>query len=553
MTDPKAITEEEWRRIRADQKFALPAALSDAQDLPSILLRYQRELLQSTAMHQVTISEKSRRIGMTWGIGADAVLTAATTKSDGGMDVLYIGYNLDMAREFIDTCAMWARAFSPAASEVSEFMFQDQDENGHEKEIQAFRIRFASGFEIVALTSKPRSLRGRQGYVIIDEAAFHDDLEELLKAALALLIWGGKILVISTHDGADNPFNQLIQEVKEGRKPYNLVVTTFDDALKDGLYERICMVTGKEWSLEAEGKFRSDIRSFYGDGVSEELDCIPKAGGGAYLTRTLLERRMIDGVPILRVAWADEDTYAAEHIRQAEMHEWCERHLKPLLNGLNPNFKSYLGGDFARSGDLSVYWPVQEDQDLVSKPPFLIEARNIPYEQQKQLLFYVLKRLPRFMGAALDATGNGGYLAEVAAQEFGTTRIFEVKLNEGWYGEYMPKYKAAIEDGNFLLPHNADILADHRGIKIVNRVPLVPRNFKEKGSDGMMRHGDSAIAGALAHFVTRQDTVCFDDIDPMKAGRVSNGAYSAGGQDLKIDDNRGWGVVAGGQDYEGFL
>ena len=28
---------------------------------------------------------------------------------------------------------------------------------------------------------RPRSLRGKQGYVIVDEAAFHDDLAELLR------------------------------------------------------------------------------------------------------------------------------------------------------------------------------------------------------------------------------------------------------------------------------------------------------------------------------------------------------------------------------------
>ena len=37
---------------------------------------------------------------------------------------------------------------------------------------------------------------------MIDEAAFHDDLPELLKAALAFTMWGGVVRVISTHNGA---------------------------------------------------------------------------------------------------------------------------------------------------------------------------------------------------------------------------------------------------------------------------------------------------------------------------------------------------------------
>ncbi|WP_237172075.1 hypothetical protein [Pandoraea norimbergensis] len=63
----------------------------------------------------------------------------------------------------------------------------------------------------MALTSRPSNLRGRQGTIVIDEAAFHDQLSELLKAALAMLIWGGRVRVISTHNGTDNAFNELVK------------------------------------------------------------------------------------------------------------------------------------------------------------------------------------------------------------------------------------------------------------------------------------------------------------------------------------------------------
>ena len=120
-------------------------------------------------------------------------------------------------------------------------------------------MKFASGFEIVALASRPRSLRGRQGFVIIDEAAFHDDLKELMKAALALLIWGGKVLVISTHNGEDNYYNTLVKEARSGDKGYGYVRFDFDDALKDGLYQRVCLRTGETWSIEAEAAWRAGM------------------------------------------------------------------------------------------------------------------------------------------------------------------------------------------------------------------------------------------------------------------------------------------------------
>lgn len=64
---------------------------------------------------------------------------------------------------------------------------------------------------------------------MIDEAAFHESLEELLKAALALNMWGAGVRLISTHNGVDNPFNEYIQDAGEGRKDYSVHRITLDD------------------------------------------------------------------------------------------------------------------------------------------------------------------------------------------------------------------------------------------------------------------------------------------------------------------------------------
>ena len=52
--------------------------------------------------------------------------------------------------------------------------------------------------------------------------------------------------------------------------------------------------------------------------------------------------------------------------------------------------------------------------NLSKRVPFVVELVNAPYESQRQILFYLLIGLHRFTAAALDATGNGGYLAEAA-------------------------------------------------------------------------------------------------------------------------------------------
>ncbi|EPY00872.1 Mu-like prophage FluMu protein GP28 [Magnetospirillum fulvum] len=524
---------------------ALSKALPSA-DTPEILLGYQKRLLATVAANAVTVCEKSRRIGVTWGIGAQAVLMAGAERAAGGMDVLYIGYNLDMAREFIAVCGQWAKAFGKAASEVGEFLFRDGDDD-----IQAFRVNFGSGFEIVALASRPRSLRGRQGFVIIDEAAFHDDLGELLKSALALLIWGGKVLVISTHDGAANPFNELVEECRKGRKPYALLRITFNDALDDGLYERVCLKKGETPTPQGKVAWEAEIRAFYGDDADEELDVNPKQGTGVYLPTWLIESRMADGIPVVR--WSQPDAFAqfAEHLRIAETKDFCEGMLKPLLERMNPDLQSFFGWDFARKGDLSVKWPVQLMPNLVRRPPFILELRNIPFEQQKQVGFYVVRRLPRFMAGALDATGNGAYLAEVMAQEFGFDRIAQIHLSEAWYRDAMPKFKAAFEDGTTVLPKDADTLSDHKSIRLVRGVPVIPREGKAggKGEDkkqSAMRHGDSAVAHVLADFATRMDT---PDMDACEASGDHREAAELG--HASGDGWSGWGD-GGNDSWEGF-
>lgn len=497
----------------------------------TVLLPYQQHLIETVASHDVTVCEKSRRIGMTWAIAADGVLRAAATR---GSDVLYVGYNRDMTREFIDTCAMWAQSLGHAAGAVEEYLFREQDEKGADRAIQAFRITFASGFVIDALCSRPRSLRGRQGFVIIDEAAFHDDLGELLKAALALLMWGGKVLVISTHDGVDNAFAQLLDEVRAGKRPYAVVRVTFEDALAAGLYHRICETQGKAWSRDDEVAWATGIRELYGEDAAEELDCVPKASGGKYIARSVLEARTTDA-PVLTFSCDDQFVDLSDDERYGRTARWLNETVLPVLRERAVGGRSYLGEDFGRSGDLSVQWPLIVMPNLDRVTPFVLELRNVPFRQQEQILFAVCDALPQFSGGALDARGNGQFLAEFARQRYGSDTIAEVMLSESWYREHMPPMRAALEDATLTLPRSAAVVDDFRAIEVVNGVARVVE--RTKGKDGR-RHGDSAIACALALFASRT----LDGGPVWVAGsgnNVSRGAF-AGLPEVSAKNLVGW-------------
>lgn len=469
--------------------------------VPAALMGYQQRWVADSSPLKVV--EKSRRTGFTWAEASDNVLTAASSRAANGQNVYYIAYNQDMTIEYIQACGMWAKAFNYAASEVEEGFWDGEDEA--DKHIKIYTIRFpASGFRIVALSSRPSNLRGRQGTIVIDEAAFHDQLDELLKAALAMLIWGGRVRVISTHNGGDNPFNELVTDIRAGKRRGSVHRVPFAEAVTDGLYQRVCLRLGKEWTTDGESAWVTDVYAFYGDGATEELDCVPANSGGAWLSRALIESRMSPDTPVLRWSCKPGFEVLADHLRTAECRDWLQAQLAPLLGRLPADAMSFNGEDFGRTGDLTVHVPLIQAQNLVRRVPFVLELRNVPFRQQEQVAFYLLDRLPRFTGGAFDARGNGQFLAEVAMQRYGPSRISQVMLSEGWYREHMPPVKAALEDGTLDgLPQDPDMLADLRAVEMVRGVPRIP-DRRTTGQDEGKRHGDAAVAIALAYYASRE-------------------------------------------------
>ena len=347
-----------------------------ASPVPAVLMPYQQRWVRDPA--PLKVIEKGRRTGITWAEASDNVLTAAAARDAGGQNVYYIAYNQDMTIEYIEACAMWAKAFDRVAGEIEEGLWDGDDADKH---IKTFTIRFpASGFRIVALSSRPSNLRGRQGVIVIDEAAFHDRLDELLKAALAMMIWGGRVHVISTHNGVENAFNELVNDIRAGRRAGQVQRISFREAVEEGLYKRVCMRLRKPWSAADEAAWVEEVYAFYGAGAEEELDCIPANSGGAWLSRALIEARMSPATPVVRWQCPEGFELLPDHIRAAECRDWLDRELAPLLTALPEAAATFLGEDFGRSGDLSVFWPLAIEKDLTRRTPFTVELRNVPFD-----------------------------------------------------------------------------------------------------------------------------------------------------------------------------
>jgi phage FluMu gp28-like protein len=457
-----------------------------------VLLPYQKAWIEDLA--EVKVWEKSRRIGASYVEALASVLEAAKSKEAGGQSTYYLSYSKDMTQQFARDCAFWAKHINAAASEVEEVAIKDED-----KDITVYRVRFASGFEVWCLPSVARSLRSKQGRVILDEAAFVEDLGELMKAALALLMWGGCVRILSTHNGDDNPFNELVKDVRDGKKSYSLHRTTLDNAIEQGLYRRICLVSGRPWTPEADSAWRAKLVKDYGDGADEELFCIPVRAGTRYFPTVLLDAVADATVPVVRKSCDDAFTFAGKEKREREFEKFCRSELRDILRAhQNP---VYLGQDFARSGDLTCIFLDEVLPEETQATFLVVELRNVPFDQQWQTVLYLMETLPNFAGGAFDARGNGQMIAEKAAQEW-PGYIHQVMISAGWYAENFPKLKGRMEDGTTTIPADPFLKDDFR---VVGLQAGVPRVLERTGGPRERRHGDGAIAKLMATFAVVSD------------------------------------------------
>jgi len=412
------------------------------------LLRYQDRWVRDQA--QVKIAEKSRRIGLTYAEAYDDVMHAAEGKGN----VYYQSYAKDMTKEYIETCRQWAESLQAV---IDGFDEQIVEEDNRQKTL--YSLRLASGKSIEAITASPRQFRskGRPGDVaVVDEAAFCDDLGEVMKAALAFTVWGGFVRIISTHNGADNPFNILCEDARNQRKPYSLHRITFDDAIADGLPKRICDVAGRPYTPEAGRAWTGGIREIYRDNEDEELNCIPSASAGSWIAGELLVEATDKsaGIP---------GNYAGGAV--------------------------WIGNDIARRRDQWVALAVEK----IGRIAWVREERvlkDAPFAQHDAAIAelmddYKVSRL------VMDQTGIGERSVEMMQSKYGKSRVEGLLMTPALQLDIATAAREMFEENLVRLPDDPSLRAEIRGIKKTTGPTGKPRLVTEYSEDG---HSDRAWA-----------------------------------------------------------
>ena len=430
------------------------------------LLPYQTRWVQDRAPLKVCV--KGRRIGLSWAEAYDSVMHAGA----GGGDVTYQSYAHDMTRGFIDDCASWAGELQIAADVVGE-TFLDLDG----EQVPAYRLPFASGSQVTAVTSAPRAFRsrGRPGdRAILDEAAFVDSLEESLKSALAYLVWGGAVRVMSTHNGESTAFAALARSIESGERSGSLHRIPFRGAVEEGLYRRICRETGQAHTAEAEAAWVQEVYDTYGSGAEEELDCIPSPLGGAWLPWELLRSCEVE-CPEPRVDEGGRRTVRGDR-------------------GASTGGAAYIGVDIGRRRDLWVAWVLELVGD-VAWTREIRELRDTPFSSHDDELDELVEYY-RPVRISMDQTGMGEKPVEDARRRYGAHRLEGVLLTSPRRLALATALKERYEDRAWRVPRDRVIRQDMHSIRVAQGATGAPR----LAVDGAQKesHADRFWAAALA-------------------------------------------------------
>lgn len=397
--------------------------MSDA--LSKYFMPYQARYINDKSRFKIV--EKSRRIGMTYAESFDNTADAALGKVK---KVWFSSADLSASEEFIDYVSYWARILDIAAKDMGEVVIDS------ENDVRVHRVTFSSGAEINAISSNPSKFRSKGGRIILDEFAHHKNQEKLLAAAKPSTMWGSELRIISTHNGEDAVFNQLIKEIKKGKdgsmKNWKLHKTTIDEAIKEGLVDKIVghKATDKEIAEFLEDAFSGMTQ----EAIQEEFYCIARGNTSNHL----LSYELINAVQ------RDDILYG-------------------LLESAEGNL--FVGYDIARRRDLSVIWIIEQLGEIYYTRQVIV-LKNTKFRDQKKILYEILNH-PKVRRCCIDETGIGMNLAEDAEIDFGTYKVEPVYFTGKSKEEMANHTFVSVENQKVLIPRDKTIRDDLYSVKAV--------------------------------------------------------------------------------------
>lgn len=434
-----------------------------------LFLPYQWKWI--TDRSNIKLVEKSRQIGFSWATSYDIVREQSkeTTK----LDAWISSRDEIQARLFLQDCKKFSDLLNVVAGEIGEKIYKIDEEHS----ITAFEMELASNTVIHSMSSNPNAQAGKRGTRVLDEFALHENPKMLYSIALPGITWGGQMAIISTHRGAHNFFNKLVQEARfgENKKKISLHRVSLQDALEQGflwtLQQKLPLTDARQDMDEAE--YYDYVKSQCADEESflQEYMCEPADESSVFITSDLY-----DGV----------------------LYPISEKPQKPLEDC----GELYAGIDIGHKHDRTVLWVWEKVGNIYFQRKLLV-LQDMKFSEQEAQIYPILA-LPNLRRCCIDATGLGAQFAERTQERFGKYRIEDVFFTNAVKETIAYKLRSAFEDRNIRIFDDRETRADFRSIK------------KEVTSSGKIRfdaerteaigHGDRFWAAGLGIYAASSKT-----------------------------------------------
>lgn len=226
--------------------------------IPFTTYPFQDECLHDFVQHRFNVILKSRQLGISTLAAAYAVWLAYFYKDK---NILIIATKLAVAQNFIKKVKTAIRGLPP--------WMKLTDISGSNKQ----GVEFTNGSTIKAVPTSDDAGRSEAlSLLIIDEAAFIRNFDEIWMGLYSTLSTGGRAIVLSTPNGVGDKYHELCANAEMGTNEFNLIKLMWD----------VHPERDQNW-------FDTETRNMSRKQIAQELMCDFAASGDTFLQAGDLE------------------------------------------------------------------------------------------------------------------------------------------------------------------------------------------------------------------------------------------------------------------------
>lgn len=422
-----------------------------------VLMPYQERWRADDS--DLKIWEKSRRIGATFTEANDVAFSRLSGRRN--EDYWFSSADESAAYEFADYVRYWMGVAGQVAAGVDR---EDVEDDGPTGKATAFVVKFPNGKRMTAMTSNPRRFRSKGGDVGLDEFAYHDSPAAMYEAAEPCTMWGGRLRILSTHNGEGSEFHRFCEmgqrfiagAAHRDDIPWSVHRVTLPEAVEQGLVEMINATRGTAYTRE---QFLADRRKRCRseDHWNQEYLAIPSVDTTAWLTYDL--------------------------IRGCESDQAGQ----PDLTGSG---QLYIGMDIGETQDRTCICVLERVGDILWIRE-LVVTQGEPLRVQEEALLSRLRNA-KTVRACIDATGVGAQIAQAAeAMGKGEGLKFSLPVKD----MLASPLRGLFEDRKVRVPADAEVREDLHAVRMQRTAGGHPRYDAERTAAG---HADRFWSLALA-------------------------------------------------------